>query len=134
MGEKILFQLNELEELQDEAYENVMIYKEKTKAWHDKHIARKEFEPRQKVLLFNSRLKLFMGKLKSRWSGPFMVTQVFPYRSVEVMHHDKGKFKVNGKQLKPYFGGEIENRNIITILKPPKGAFVKIELLCFIPC
>ena len=49
-------------------------YKEKMKAWHDKHIVRKEFEAGQRVLLFNSRLKLFPGKLKSQWSGPFTVT------------------------------------------------------------
>ena len=79
-GEKCILQLNELEEFRNEAYENAKIYKEKTKAWHDKHIVRKEFELGQRVLLFNSRLKLFPGKLKSRWSRPFTVTRVFPYR------------------------------------------------------
>ena len=49
------------------------------KSWHDKHIVRKDFEPGQQVLLFNSRLKLFPGKLKSKWSGFFIVVQVFPY-------------------------------------------------------
>ena len=73
-GEKRLLQLNELDEFQHEAYENAKIYKERTKAWHDKHIMRKEFQPRQQVLLFNSRLKLFLGKLKSRWSKPFVIT------------------------------------------------------------
>ena len=73
-NEKRMLQLNELEEFRNEAYENAKIYKEKTKAWHDKHIARKEFEVGQRVLLFNSRLKLFPRKLKSRWSGPFTVT------------------------------------------------------------
>ena len=76
-GEKRLLQLNELDELRNEAYENARIYKEKTKAWHDKHITRKEFRARQQVILFNSRLKLFPGKLKSRWSGPFTMTKVF---------------------------------------------------------
>ena len=78
-GEKRMPQLSELDEFRNEAYENARIYKEKTKAWHDKHIARKEFEAGQQVLLFNSRLKLFPGKLKSRWSGPFTVTQVFSH-------------------------------------------------------
>ena len=72
-SEKRMLQLSELEEFHNEAYKNAKIYKEKTKAWHDKHIARKEFEPGQWVLLFNSRLKLFPGKLKSRWSRPFTV-------------------------------------------------------------
>ena len=102
-NEKRMLQLSELEEFHNEAYENAKIYKEKTKAWHDKHIARKEFEPGQQVLLFNSRLKLFPGKLKSRWSGPFTVTQVFPYGGAEIMHPEKGTFKVNTQRLKSYF-------------------------------
>ena len=76
------------------------------KAWHDKHISMKEFEASQRVLLFNSRLKLFPGKLKSQWSGPFTVTQVFPHGGAEIMHPEKGAFKVNTQWLKPYFGDE----------------------------
>ena len=96
-GEKRILQLSELEEFHNEAYENAKIYKEKMKAWHDKHIVRKEFEPSQQVLLFNSPLKLFRGKLKSRWPGPFTVIQVFSYRGVEIMHPKKGSFKVNAQ-------------------------------------
>ena len=105
-GEKHIQQLSELEEFRNEAYENAKIYKEKMIAWHDKHIVRKEFELGQQVLLFNSSLKLFPGKLKSRWLGPFTVTQVFPYGGVEIMHPEKGNFKVNAQRLKPYFGGD----------------------------
>ena len=79
VGEKRMLQLSELDEFHNEVYENTQIYKEKTKAWRDKHIMRKEFEASQRVLLFNSQLKLFPGKLKSRWSGPFTMTQVFPH-------------------------------------------------------
>ena len=104
--EKRMLQLSELEEFCNEAYENAKIYKEKTKAWLDKHISRKEFEEGQRVLLFNSRLKLFPGKLKSQWSGPFIVTQVFPHGGAEIMHLKKGTFKFNTQRLKPYFGGE----------------------------
>ena len=104
--EKRILQLSELEDFCNEAYENVKIYKEKMKAWHDKHITRKEFEVGQRVLLFNSRLKLFPGKLKSRWSGPFTVTQVFPHGVAEIMHPEKGTFKVSTQRLKPYFGGD----------------------------
>ena len=105
-GEKRILQLNELEEFRNEAYENAKIYKEKTKAWHDKHIARKKLELGQRVLLFNSRIKLFPGNLKSRWSGPFTVTQVFSYGGAEIMHLEKGTFKVNAQRLKSYIGGE----------------------------
>ena len=104
-GKKCILQLSELEELCNEAYENANIYKEKMKAWHDKHITRKEFEPGQRVLLFKSRLKLFPGKLKLRGSRPYIVTQVFSYGGVEIMHQEKGSFKVNAQRLKPYFGG-----------------------------
>ena len=105
-GEKRMLQLSELDKFCNEAYENARIYKEKTKAWHDKHIARKEFEAGQQVLLFNSRLKLFPRKLKSRWSRLFMMTQVFSHRGAKVMHPEKGTFKVNTQRLKSYFGGE----------------------------
>ena len=103
-------QLSELEEFRNEAYENAKIYKEKTKVWHDKYIVRKEFESGQRALLFNARLKPFPRKLKSRWSKPFTVTQVFPYGGVEIMHPEKGSFKVNAHRLKPYFGGDIHAR------------------------
>ena len=95
VGEKRMLRLSELDELCNEAYENARIYKEKMKAWHDKHIMRKEFKAGQRVLLFNSRLKLFPGKLKSRWSRPFTVTQVFPHGGAKIMHTEKGSFKVN---------------------------------------
>ena len=105
-GEKRLLQLSELDEFRSEAYENARIYKEKTKAWHDKHITRKEFTAGQQVLLFNSRLKLFPGKLKSRWSGPSTVTKVFSHGGAEVTHPEKGTFTVTTQRLKPYYGGE----------------------------
>ena len=94
---KRTLQLNELDELRQNAYDSSRIYKDKTKAWHDKHLVHNEFKPGQQVLLFNSRLKLFLGKLRSRWSGSFVITQVFPYGSVELMHPKRGQFKVNGK-------------------------------------
>ncbi|XP_015932834.1 uncharacterized protein LOC107459137 [Arachis duranensis] len=64
-GEKRLLQLNELNEFRYNAYENTKVYKERAKKWHDKKMASSVFEPSQKVLLFNSRLKFFPGKLKS---------------------------------------------------------------------
>ncbi|KAJ9167384.1 hypothetical protein P3X46_022042 [Hevea brasiliensis] len=94
-GEKRLLQLNELEEIRQDAYENAKIFKDKTKRWHDRRIARKEIKKGDLVLLFNSRLKLFPGKLKSRWSGPFKVTQVFPHGAVEVWSETLSAFKVN---------------------------------------
>ncbi|XP_022873480.1 uncharacterized protein LOC111392379 [Olea europaea var. sylvestris] len=76
-------QLNELEEIRNDAYESSRIYKEKTKAYHDKMISRKAFVVGQKVI-FHSHPKLFPGKLRSRWIGPFVVTNVFPHGAVEI--------------------------------------------------
>ncbi|XP_042756567.1 uncharacterized protein LOC122197141 [Lactuca sativa] len=66
-------QLQELEELRNDSYENSRIYKERTNLFHDKSINRKNFEPGHSILLFHSRFKLFPGKLRSRWIGPFVV-------------------------------------------------------------
>ena len=63
-----------------------------------------EFREGDQVLLFNSRLKLFPGKLKSRWSGPFVVKGVFPHGAVELEHPEHENFKVNGHRLKLYQG------------------------------
>jgi len=88
-GEKRKLQLVELEELRHDAYENAKIYKERTKAYHDKQLVRKEFHVGQKVLLYNSRLRLFPGKLKSRWYDPYTVTKVFSHRALEVHNKEK---------------------------------------------
>ena len=96
-------QLAELEEIRNDAYENAKIYKQRMKVFHDKQIMRKSFTPGQKVLLFNSRLHLFPGKLRSRWSGPFIVHTVFPHGAIEIKDPKNGvTFKVNGQRLKPY--------------------------------
>ncbi|GJT75205.1 reverse transcriptase domain-containing protein [Tanacetum coccineum] len=107
MGPFPKVQLNELNELRDEAYENSLIYKEKTKRIHDSKIKNRVFNVGDRVLLFNSRLKIFSGKLKTRWSGPFTVTQVFPYGTVELSQNSGPNFKVNGHRLKHYFGGDV---------------------------
>ncbi|KAE8726680.1 hypothetical protein F3Y22_tig00006570pilonHSYRG00206 [Hibiscus syriacus] len=104
-GEKRLLDLNEMEEFRAQAYENVKLYKEKPKKWHDKMLFPRHFHEGQKVLLFNSRFKLFPDKLKSRWSGPFEVHHVYPYGAVDIKNMDDGSiFKVNGQFLKAYQG------------------------------
>ncbi|KAM2510334.1 hypothetical protein PS1_034830 [Malus domestica] len=97
-------QLNELEEIRNEAYENAFIYKDKMKPAHDKMICGKTFSIGQKMLLFNSYLWLFPGKLSSKWIGPFVVTIVFPYGAVQIQSlKTRHEFKVNGHRLKPYY-------------------------------
>ncbi|XP_021729947.1 uncharacterized protein LOC110696924 [Chenopodium quinoa] len=83
-GKKRLMKLNELEELRFDAYENSRLYKEQTKKWHDQRIKFKEFKVGDEVLLFNSRLRLFPGKLKSKWSSPFKISNVTTYESFEL--------------------------------------------------
>nr|GEY78770.1 reverse transcriptase domain-containing protein [Tanacetum cinerariifolium] len=100
-------QLNELKELRDQAYENSLIYKEKTKIIHDSKIKNHIFNVGDWVLLFNSRHKIFSRKLKTRWSGPFTIIKVFPYGTVELSQPDGPNFKVNGHRVKHYFGGDI---------------------------
>ena len=102
-GEKRKLQLNELEELRNDAYDCAKSYKERTKLYHDKNILRKDFSPGQKVLLYNSRLHLFPGKLRSRWSGPYTVRNVFSHGAIEIENSKTGNvFKVNGQRLKPF--------------------------------
>ncbi|KAJ8774225.1 hypothetical protein K2173_009656 [Erythroxylum novogranatense] len=108
-GEQRLLQLEQLEEFRLNAYKNVRIYKEKTKKWHDQHLREKYFEPGQLVLLYNSRLNLFPGKFKSRWSRPFRVLEVFPHGAIEILPlNSTHSFKVNGQRLKLYLGGEVD--------------------------
>nr|GEX03457.1 reverse transcriptase domain-containing protein [Tanacetum cinerariifolium] len=107
MENHAIVQLNELSELRDQPYKNSVIYKERTKKFHDSKIKNRIFNVGDQVLLFNSRLKIFFGKLKTRWSGPFTITLVFPYGTVELSQPNGPNFKVNGHLLKHYFGGDI---------------------------
>ncbi|GKA38056.1 reverse transcriptase domain-containing protein [Tanacetum coccineum] len=118
-GDHQKLQLNELNELRDQAYENSLIYKEKTKKLHDSKIKNRIFNVGDRVLLFNSRLKIFSGKLKTRWSGPFTITQVFPYGTVELSQPDGPNFKVNGHRVKHYFGGDIPSKVVLDLQTIP---------------
>ena len=82
-------------------------------------MVRREFKVGDKVLLFNSKLKVFLGQLRSRWSGPFEITKAFPYEVFEITHPDKGSFKVNGAQLKPYIDGGFDRQKTIIELQYP---------------
>nr|GEY06970.1 reverse transcriptase domain-containing protein [Tanacetum cinerariifolium] len=106
-GDHRKVQMNELNELRDHAYENSLIYKEKTKRIHDSKIKIRVFNVGDRVLLFNSRLEIFSDKLKTRWSGSFTVTKVFPYGTVELSQANRPNFKVNGHRIKHYFGGDV---------------------------
>nr|GEY88956.1 reverse transcriptase domain-containing protein [Tanacetum cinerariifolium] len=106
-GDHKKVQLNELNELRDQACENSLIYKEKTKRLYDSKVKDRVFNIGDRVLLHNSRLKIFSGKLKTRWSGLFTITYVFPYGTVQLSQTDGPNFKVNGHRVKHYFGEDI---------------------------
>ncbi|GKD13551.1 reverse transcriptase domain-containing protein [Tanacetum coccineum] len=110
-GKHRFLQLNQLDEFWTDAYEHSRAYKERTKRWHDSKITDKEFHEGEDVLVFNSRLKLFPKKLRTRWYGPYTVSKVYPYGTVEVLGENGTRFKVNGHRLKKYHGHEIEEIN-----------------------
>ncbi|XP_015970167.1 uncharacterized protein LOC107493611 [Arachis duranensis] len=117
-GAKRILQLQEMEEFRSQAYENTKMYKEKEKRRKIPRCIRKSFERGQRVLLYNSKLRLFPGKLKSRWSGPFLITKVSPYGHVEVMDEvSERTFTVNGQRLKHYLGNMGENPRVKYHLK-----------------
>ncbi|XP_048229061.1 uncharacterized protein LOC125369835 [Ricinus communis] len=106
VGKECLLHLNKLEEMHSEAYKNAKLYKERTKKQHNKSLLRKSFVPKMKVLLFNSRFKIFPRKLRSRWNRPFEVITVFNHGAVELRNiKTQEQFKVNGHRLKPYYEG-----------------------------
>nr|GEY58699.1 reverse transcriptase domain-containing protein [Tanacetum cinerariifolium] len=113
-------QLNELHELRDQAYENSLIYKERTKKLHDSKIKNHSFNVGDQVLLFNSRLKIFSKKLKTRWPGPFTITKVYPYGTAKLAHVDESNFKVNCHRLKHYYRGDVPPMVILDFQTFPK--------------
>ncbi|RDY05963.1 gag-pol, partial [Mucuna pruriens] len=121
-GKQRKFQLQELNELCLEAYENSRIYKQKVKQFHNQQILRKEFQVGQRILLFNSYLKLIASKLCSRWDEPFIITNVFPYSAVELKdEHTNNTFQVNGQQIKLFHEGPtsiVGDMKTISLMEP----------------
>ncbi|XP_057808612.1 uncharacterized protein LOC131023086 [Salvia miltiorrhiza] len=107
-GKHRALEMEELDELRNEAYENARIYKDKVKKMHDHRVVQKDFHPGMIVLLFNSRLKLFPGKLKSRWIGPFIIKEVLNHGVVVLTKEGTDEqFTVNGHRVKPYLEHEV---------------------------
>nr|GEX44157.1 reverse transcriptase domain-containing protein [Tanacetum cinerariifolium] len=119
-GDHRKLQLNELSELRDQAYENSLIYKERTKKLHDEEIKNRIFNVGDQVLLFNSRLNIFSGKLKSRWSGTFIISEIYPYGTAKLVHPDGCNFKVNCHRLKHCHGEDPPPLEISDVQTFPK--------------
>ena len=119
-GLKRFLDINELEELRNDAYLKSKIEKERLKKWHDQMIARKNFKQGDQVLLYDSKLHLFPSKLKLRWTDPFIIHQVHPNGSVDLINSkDNRVFKVNGQRLKPYAIQFAADKEEIPLLDPP---------------
>ena len=119
-AERRLVQLNELDEIRHFAYENSKLYKERTKAYHDKKIVSRQFEPNDQVLLYISCLQLFLGKLRSRWSGPFTIIEIRPYGDVVLISQEGKEFTVNGQRVKHYWAkAEIPEGQILPLDDAP---------------
>ncbi|XP_017438052.2 uncharacterized protein LOC108344094 [Vigna angularis] len=105
------------------AYDSSRSYKERVKFYHDKKLIKRVFTPGQQVLLFNSRLKLFPGKLKSKWSGPFTVKEVRPHGAIELVDpaasDPERSWVVSDQRLKHYLGGEVECLSTVLKLRDP---------------
>lgn len=113
------FQLTKLEELRNDAYENSRIYKAKMKVFNDKNILRKTFKPNDRVFLYDSRLHKHLGKLWSRWTGPFVVKNVFVNETVEIEDPKDGRiFKVNGQLLKVLIDRQVPEVEDIPLVDP----------------
>ena len=118
-GLKRFLDINELEELRNDAYVNSKISKDRLKKWHDQIVVRKNFKKGDQVLLYDSKLHLFPGKLKSRWTGPFTV--VYTNGAVELLNSkDNRMFKVNGQRLKPYAVAFTADKEELPLLEPTK--------------
>ncbi|XP_014499243.1 uncharacterized protein LOC106760304 [Vigna radiata var. radiata] len=115
--EKRRRQLIDLEEMRLHAYDSSKSYKEKVTYYHDRKLVKRVFTPGQQVLLFNSRLKLFPGKLKSKWSGPFLIKNVLPHGAIELTdpttEDPQRSWVVSGQCLKHYLGSEVEGLSIV---------------------
>ncbi|XP_014496648.1 uncharacterized protein LOC106758216 [Vigna radiata var. radiata] len=94
-----------------------------TSSRKDWKLVKKVVNPGQQVLLFNSRLKLFPRKLKSKWSGPFIVKNVRPHGAIELMNpvtsDPQRSWMENGQSLKHYLGGEVERFSTVMKLVDP---------------
>ncbi|XP_074282758.1 uncharacterized protein LOC141607302 [Silene latifolia] len=119
-GEVRFLQMSKLGDLRFEAYESSKIYKDQTNKWHDAIIVKKYIGLGDLILLFNSKVKVFPGKLRSRWSGPFKVMGISPYGAFELWSdEEEGTFKVNRQRVKRYYEGDDKGPIEVLYLREP---------------
>ena len=90
----------------------------RSKSGTTKRINQKEFKPGDKVLLFNSRIKLFgHGKLWSKWEGPYSIFEVAPHGVISLQDDDGKIFRVNGHRLKIFLEPDNKEYNVINFIE-----------------
>jgi hypothetical protein len=103
--------------MEEKAYHSAKLYKERTKRWHDTQIKIKQFQLGDKVLLFNSRVRLFShGKLRSKWEGPYLVLHATDHGAVTLQCDDVNTFKANDQHLKLFFEPNPQDFDEVDIL------------------
>nr|XP_009792031.1 PREDICTED: uncharacterized protein LOC104239173 [Nicotiana sylvestris] len=107
--------LNELDKFRYHTYASSSLYKEKMKYLHDKYIWKKEFKMGDLVLLFNSRLRMFPGKLKYKWSGPFEIVGVTTFGALDLKNKNNEVFRFNGHRVKHYLGNVGDGHIVVVI-------------------
>ena len=118
-GDHRRLQLSEFEELRNDAYDLSKKYKDKMKWIHDKSILRKDLFSGQKVFLYDSKLHLFLGKLKSHWTGLFVSQFVTPYGIVTLMNLTDGTvFQENGHRAKLFLEHEPIHHEDVELIDP----------------
>ena len=108
-------------EWRSQAYENAKLFKEKVKRWHDKRIQKREFNVGDHVLLYNSHLRFFAGKLLSKWEGPYIIEEVYRSGAIKINNAESTNMKVvNGQRIKHYISCNPINveTNVIETITP----------------
>ena len=127
VGEKRLFNIRSLDEWRTQAYENAKLFKEKVKRWHEKRIQKREFNVGDYVLLYNSCLRFFAGKLLFKWEGPYVVEEVYHSGAIKINNFEGTNPKVvNGQRIKHYISG-----NPINVVSNVLESVPCIFLLCY---
>jgi len=91
-------QLNELDEIRQEAFQTTRLVQQQRSRWHDKYIKERKFHPGDWALFFDSKFKIFQGKFQTHWFGPYEVENVFDNGAVRIRTIDEEKtpLLVNG--------------------------------------
>src|SRR4051812_30929958 len=129
-GKKRLLELSSLDDWRSEAYKNARLFKEKVKRWHDRRILKREFHVGDKLLLYRSRLRLFAGKLLSKWEGPFVIEEVYHLGAIKISSlKDNTTQVVNGQRLKHYIFGDSYNEDVDIIQMVTPEEFIRNQTL-----